>query len=72
MLENIISKDVPRETKVFVLGIEGIPEEINVHHKIFGKDPVEVEYDNIGSCPFCNCRIDEFNFCACGGNLGIS
>jgi hypothetical protein len=72
MLENIISKDVPREIKVCGLSTEGIPEEINVHHKIFGKDSVEVDYDNIGLCPFCNCRIDEFSFCACGGNLGIS
>ena len=54
--------------KVVALSIEEIPEEINVHRKIFGKDPV-VNYDNIGLIPFCNCRIDEFNFCACGGNL---
>jgi hypothetical protein len=28
-------------------------------------------YDSIGSWPFCNSRIDEFNYCACGGNLGV-
>ncbi len=39
--------------KVVVLSIEEIPEEISVHRKIFGKDPVEVDYDNIGLCPFC-------------------
>jgi hypothetical protein len=52
--------------------IEEIPEEINVHYKIFWKDAIEVDYDSVGPCPFCNSRIDEFNFCACGGNLGVS
>ncbi|HET7390288.1 MAG TPA: hypothetical protein VFJ51_05645 [Nitrososphaeraceae archaeon] len=50
---------------------EIIPFEINDHLKIFGKDPEEVDYDSIGPCPFCGSRIDEFNFCACGGNLGV-
>jgi hypothetical protein len=54
------------------LNIEEIPEEINVHRRIYGKDSIEVDYDSTGQCPFCNSRIDEFNFCACGGNLGIS
>jgi hypothetical protein len=54
------------------LSIEEIPEEINVHRKIFGKDASEVDYDGVGLCPFCNSRIDEFNYCACGGNLGVS
>jgi hypothetical protein len=49
-----------------------IPEEVNVHRKNFGKDASEVDYDSIGPCPFCNSRIDEFNYCACGGNLGVS
>ena len=52
--------------------IEGIPEELNVHRENFGKDASEVDYDGIGPCPFCNSRIDEFNYCACGGNLGVS
>jgi hypothetical protein len=56
----------------WILKIEEIPDEINIHRKIFGKDPIEVDYDSIGPCPFCNSRIDEFNFCACGGNLGVS
>ena len=48
-----------------------IPEEINDHLKIFGKNADEVDYDNIGQCPFCGSRIDEFNFCACGGMMGV-
>ncbi len=51
---------------------EQIPEEINDHRKIFGKDAADVDYDGIGICPFCGSCIDEFNFCACGGNLGVS
>jgi hypothetical protein len=47
-----------------------IPPEINDHLKIFGKDADEVDYNSVGPCPFCNSRIDEFNFCACGGNMG--
>ena len=45
--------------------------EINDHLKNFGKAPDEVDYDGNGQCPFCNSRIDEFEFCACGGNLGV-
>jgi hypothetical protein len=48
-----------------------IPFEINDHLKIFGKEAEEVDYSNIDECPFCGSRIDEFNFCACGGNLGV-
>lgn len=48
-----------------------IPLEINDHFKTFGKDAKDVDYDSIGQCPFCNSRIDEFNFCACGGKLGV-
>jgi hypothetical protein len=54
------------------LGIEGIPQEIDDHLMIFGKGVTEVDYDSIGPCPFCNSRIDEFSYCACGGNLGVS
>jgi hypothetical protein len=46
------------------------PLEINDHLKIFGKDADQVDYDSFGLCPFCGSRIDEFNFRACGGNLG--
>ena len=47
-----------------------IPPEINDHFKIFGKDADEVDYNSIGPCPLCGSRVDEFNFCACGGNMG--
>jgi hypothetical protein len=47
-----------------------IPNEINDHLKIFGKDADEVDYTSVGPCPLCGSRVDEFNFCACGGNMG--
>jgi hypothetical protein len=47
-------------------------DEINDHYTIFGKNAPDVDYDGIGPCPFCGSRIDEFNFCACSGNLGVS
>jgi hypothetical protein len=50
----------------------GIPEEINDHLKIIGKDAEDVDYDSFGECPFCSSRIDEFGYCVCGGNLGVS
>ncbi|MGA7602715.1 MAG: hypothetical protein WBM37_08975 [Nitrososphaeraceae archaeon] len=57
-----------------------IPEEINVHKQIWGKNAEEVIYgggegedqDYEYRCPMCNSRIDEFGYCACGGNLGVS
>jgi hypothetical protein len=59
-----------------------VPDEINVHKQIWGKDADRVIYggsegtkegdNNADLCPICNSRIDEFGFCACGGNLGIS
>ena len=42
-----------------------IPASINMSN-----DADEVDYNSVGSCPFCGSRIDEFNFCACGGNMG--
>jgi hypothetical protein len=48
-----------------------IPFEINDHLKIFGKDADEVDYSSIDQCPFCGSLIDEFDFCAYGGNLGV-
>jgi hypothetical protein len=42
-----------------------IPEEINDHLKLFGKEPWEVDYDKIGRCEICGSRIDEFGYCAC-------
>jgi hypothetical protein len=32
----------------------------------------DVDYNRMGKCPFCDSRIDEFGYCACGGNLGVS
>ena len=49
-----------------------IPREINVHFQMFGKESWEVDYDKFGYCDICNSRIDEFGYCACGGNLGVS
>jgi hypothetical protein len=59
-----------------------IPEEINVHKQIWGKNADQVIYGGLeGSedgdtyvelCPICDSRIDEFGYCACGGNLGVS
>jgi hypothetical protein len=44
----------------------------------WGKNAEEVIYggrgngdDYNGVCAFCNSRIDEFGYCACGGNLGV-
>ena len=53
-----------------------IPEEINVHKQIWGKDADQVIYGKLEAneelCPICDSRIDEFGYCACGGNLGVS
>jgi hypothetical protein len=56
-----------------------IPEDINVHKQIWGKDAIEVIYgevekkeDDEQRCPICNSRIDEFGYCGCGGKLGVS
>ena len=51
--------------------LKEIDDDINDHLKNFGKNAVDVSYNDNGICPFCNSRIDEFNFCACGGNLGV-
>ena len=61
-----------------------VPEEINVHKQNWGKNADQVIYgrEGVGSgeteeddklyrCPFCRSRIDEYGYCACGGNLGI-
>ena len=52
------------------MSIDEIPDEINDHFMLHGKNAVDVDYDIIGICPLCNSRIDEFYFCACGGNMG--
>jgi hypothetical protein len=43
-----------------------IPEEIDEHFKLFGKEPWEVDYGE--KCPICNVRIDEYGFCSCGSS----
>lgn len=55
-----------------------IPEDINVHKQIWGKDVTQVIYGEVDKndeelrCPVCNTRIDEFGYCGCGGKLGVS
>lgn len=62
-----------------------IPEDINAHKQIWGKNAAQVIYgggtasgeghntdDDEGRCPVCNSRIDEFGYCGCGGKLGVS
>lgn len=44
-----------------------IPLDIDDHFKRFGKEPWEVDYNRFGFCIFCNTRIDEYGYCACGG-----
>ncbi|MDI1494781.1 MAG: hypothetical protein K8823_87 [Cenarchaeum symbiont of Oopsacas minuta] len=41
-----------------------IPEEIDDHFRLFGKEPWEINYGE--KCPLCNTRIDEYDMCACG------
>jgi hypothetical protein len=56
-----------------------IPDEINAHKKNWGKNADQVVYgggerdndDDEYRCPFCRSRIDEYGYCACGGNLGV-
>lgn len=48
-----------------------IPFEINDHLKIFGKEAKDVDYNGVAPGPFCGSRIDQFNFCACGGKLVV-
>jgi hypothetical protein len=38
---------------------------------IYGRGEV-AEDDDKYRCPICISRIDEFGYCACGGNLGVS
>lgn len=65
---------------------EEIPDDINIHKKIWGKNVDEVIYggtkgarkkgeetaDNTEQerCIFCDSRIDEFGYCACGSSSG--
>ena len=59
------------EKKIKTKERESIPEEINDHLKIFGKESWEVDYNKMGRCEVCGSRIDEFGYCACGaGSVG--
>lgn len=49
------------------ISIENVSQELDDHFKIFRKYAVEVDYNLIGYCNFCNTRIDEFGYCACSG-----
>ena len=63
-----------------------IPDDINTHKQIWGKDAAQVSYgvgataeeewrntdEGQGCCPIFNSRIDEFRYGACGWNLGVS
>ena len=39
-----------------------IADETNDHLVLYGKEAIDVDYDSVGVCPFCNSRIDEFYF----------
>jgi hypothetical protein len=64
------------------LDSEETPDDINIHKKIWGKNADEIVYGGKGGqqrgedkyeqerCPFCDSRIDEFGYCACGGAMG--
>jgi hypothetical protein len=75
MFAKLVVRIVPMSTNEF-----DIPEEINLHKQIWGKNPDEVIYgrgevaedDEEYRCPICISRIDEFGYCVCGGNLGVS
>ena len=77
------------KTQLTSLDSEEIPDDINIHKKIWGKNADEVIYggkkDREGNkdkdkdkenteqddrCLFCDSRIDEFGYCACGGASG--
>jgi len=59
------------EKKIKTKDRESIPEEINDHLKIFGKESWEVDYNKMGRCEVCGSRIDEYGYCACGaGSAG--
>ena len=40
-----------------------IPEEIDDHYRMFGKEPWEVDYKE--KCALCDAWIDEYGLCAC-------
>ena len=59
------------EKKIKTKDRETVPEEINDHLKIFGKESWEVDYNKMSRCEVCGSRIDEYGYCACGaGSVG--
>ena len=73
------------KTQLTSLDSEEIPDDINIHKKIWGKNADEVEYggkkerkgkkdkdktEQDDRCLFCDSRIDEFGYCACGSASG--
>ena len=52
-----------------------VPKEINTHYQLYNTEWQDVDYDDghyDSRCPICDSRIDEYGYCACGGNLGVS
>ncbi len=43
----------------------------NDHLVLYGKNAIDVDYDSLGVCPFCNSRLDEYYFCTCSVNIGV-
>lgn len=41
-----------------------VPEEIDIHLKLYGKHAWEVIYGD--KCPLCDKPVDEYGYCACG------
>jgi hypothetical protein len=73
------------KTQLTSLDSDEIPDDINIHKKIWGKNADEVEYggkkeregkkdkdktEEDDRCLFCDSRIDEFGYCACGSASG--
>jgi hypothetical protein len=77
------------KTQLTSLDSEEIPDDINIHKKIWGKNADEVVYggkkeregkkdkdkeeekaEQDDRCLFCDSRIDEFGYCACGSASG--
>ena len=50
-------------------GDPAIPEEIDDHYRLYGKEPWEVSYGD-ERCPLCDSRIDEYGLCSCGSSGG--
>ena len=40
-----------------------IPEEIDDHYRLYGKEPWEIDYGE--KCTLCGTRADEYGLCAC-------